>query len=114
MSNTLLLLEEEILASKGQRMSTRFAKGDNDSDEDNNGNSDEDENQSRLERQEMLEEPAAQGIVSRRRRGLTGQIIEKEVLRRRRERGRWAKKYGCCYRATSGNGRRPFLAASQK
>jgi hypothetical protein len=38
-------------------------------------------------------------------------MIEKEVLRRRKKSGRWAKKYSC-QRATGGNGGGPFLAAS--
>jgi hypothetical protein len=66
----------------------------------------------RREMREMLGGACCPEDSEQKEEKIEGWMIEKEVLRRRRERGRWAKKYEHCHRATGGNGGGPFLAAS--
>jgi hypothetical protein len=60
LSDAILLSKEELLAGRGQHMSTRSIEGDEEEDEDdndegdNNEDNNRDDNQSRLERQEIL------------------------------------------------------------
>jgi hypothetical protein len=78
LSRHLVSVRHKLSASRRQRMSTASAKEDDDDDEDDDGDDDKDKNQSRLGRQEMLRGACCP----------ENSKAEKEVLRKRRERGR--------------------------